>query len=391
MSHRLDISVFSNPLFEIGSVVLVLWKNETGWPIEMVTKNIEPLTGYDSNDFLQKKLAYIDLMHPHEIERVVGELAQIDDIGYIKHAPYRLKHVNGRYIWVQDYTVAVRDERGQITHYVGYLIDVTERMEAEEALTVLNRELLDRVKAEVEKNREKDFVLSRQARFAVMGEMISNIAHQWRQPLSALAVAIQDARVAFKYGEADEKYMDYFEETTMRLIKYMSGTIDDFRNFFRPNKEKTTFFVLDSATQAKALVKDTLTSLGIKLNININEDISVIGYPGEFSQVILNLIANAKDAFASSDTDNRHIDITAYNSDSFAEITVKDNAGGIDEHIFERIFEPYFTTKHQAQGTGLGLYKAKMIIEQSMGGSIWVKNIDGGAQFTIRIPYEAVA
>ena len=224
-----------------------------------------------------------------------------------------------------------------------------------------------------------------------MGEMISNIAHQWRQPLSALAVAIQDARVAFKYGEADEKYMDYFEETTMRLIKYMSGTIDDFRNFFRPNKEKTTFFVLDSATQAKALVKDTLTSLGIKLNININEDISVIGYPGEFSQVILNLIANAKDAFASSDTDNRHIDITAYNSDSFAEITVKDNAGGIDEHIFERIFEPYFTTKHQAQGTGLGLYMAKMIIEQSMGGSIWVKNIDGGAQFTIRIPYEAVA
>lgn len=389
MSHRLDISVFSNPLFEIGSVVLVLWKNETGWPIEMVTKNIEPLTGYDSNDFLQKKLAYIDLMHPHEIERVVGELAQIDDIGYIKHAPYRLKHVNGRYIWVQDYTVAVRDERGQITHYVGYLIDVTERMEAEEALTVLNRELLDRVKAEVEKNREKDFVLSRQARFAVMGEMISNIAHQWRQPLSALAIAIQDAKMASKYGEADEKYFEYFEETTMRLIKYMSGTIDDFRNFFRPNKEKTAFLLCESIDQAKALVKETLSSLGIKLNTEIDKGITIDGYPGEFSQVILNLIANAKDAFGASDIEEKHIDVAAKSYDSFVEITVKDNAGGIDEHIFERIFEPYFTTKHQAQGTGLGLYMAKMIIEQSMNGSIWVKNVDGGALFTIRIPHEA--
>lgn len=389
MSHRLDISVFSNPLFEIGSVVLVLWKNETGWPIEMVTKNIEPLTGYDSNDFLQKKLAYIDLMHPHEIERVVGELAQIDDIGYIKHAPYRLKHVNGRYIWVQDYTVAVRDERGQITHYVGYLIDVTERMEAEEALTVLNRELLDRVKAEVEKNREKDFVLSRQARFAVMGEMISNIAHQWRQPLSALAIAIQDAKMASKYGEADEKYFEYFEETTMRLIKYMSSTIDDFRNFFRPNKEKTAFLLCESIDQAKALVKETLSSLGIKLNTEIDKGITIDGYPGEFSQVILNLIANAKDAFGASDIEEKHIDVAAKSYDSFVEITVKDNAGGIDEHIFERIFEPYFTTKHQAQGTGLGLYMAKMIIEQSMNGSIWVKNVDGGALFTIRIPHEA--
>ena len=389
MSHRLDLSVFSNPLFEIGSVVLVLWKNEAGWPIEMVTKNIEPLVGYETDDFLQKKLAYIDLMHPAEVERVVGELSQIEDIGYIKHAPYRLKHSNGRYIWVQDYTVAVRDDRGQITHYVGYLIDVTDRMEAEEALTVLNRELLDRVKAEVEKNREKDFVLSRQARFAVMGEMISNIAHQWRQPLSALAIAIQDAKMAFKYGEVDEKYFGYFEETTMRLVKYMSSTIDDFRNFFRPNKEKTSFSLHESISQAKALVKETLSSLGITLNAEIDEGITINGYPGEFSQVILNLIANAKDAFGASDTKEKHIDVAAKSYDSFVEITVKDNAGGIDEHIFERIFEPYFTTKHQAQGTGLGLYMAKMIIEQSMGGSIWVINVDGGALFTIRIPHEA--
>lgn len=389
MSHRLDISVFSNPLFEIGSVVLLLWKNEAGWPIEMVTKNIEPLTGYKIEDFLEKKLAYVELMHPGEIERVVGELSQIEEIGHIKHAPYRLKHANGRYIWVQDYTVAVRDDRGQITHYVGYLIDVTDRMEAEEALTVLNRELLDRVKAEVEKNREKDFVLSRQARFAVMGEMISNIAHQWRQPLSALAIAIQDAKMASKYGEADEKYFEYFEETTMRLIKYMSSTIDDFRNFFRPNKEKTAFLLCESIDQAKALVKETLSSLGIKLNTEIDKEITIDGYPGEFSQVILNLIANAKDAFGASDIEEKHIDVAAKSYDSFVEITVKDNAGGIDEHIFERIFEPYFTTKHQAQGTGLGLYMAKMIIEQSMNGSIWVKNVDGGALFTIRIPHEA--
>ena len=389
MSHRLDISVFSNPLFEIGSVVLLLWKNEAGWPIEMVTKNIEPLTGYKIEDFLEKKLAYVELMHPGEIERVVGELSQIEEIGHIKHAPYRLKHANGRYIWVQDYTVAVRDDRGQITHYVGYLIDVTDRMEAEEALTVLNRELLDRVKAEVEKNREKDFVLSRQARFAVMGEMISNIAHQWRQPLSALAIAIQDAKMASKYGEADEKYFEYFEETTMRLIKYMSSTIDDFRNFFRPNKEKTAFLLCESIDQAKALVKETLSSLGIKLNTEIDKGITIDGYPGEFSQVILNLIANAKDAFGASDIEEKHIDVAAKSYDSFVEITVKDNAGGIDEHIFERIFEPYFTTKHQAQGTGLGLYMAKMIIEQSMNGSIWVKNVDGGALFTIRIPHEA--
>ena len=169
----------------------------------------------------------------------------------------------------------------------------------------------------------------------------------------------------------------------------MSSTIDDFRNFFRPNKEKTAFLLCESIDQAKALVKETLSSLGIKLNTEIDKGITIDGYPGEFSQVILNLIANAKDAFGASDIEEKHIDVAAKSYDSFVEITVKDNAGGIDEHIFERIFEPYFTTKHQAQGTGLGLYMAKMIIEQSMNGSIWVKNVDGGALFTIQIPHEA--
>ncbi|MFA6396014.1 MAG: response regulator [Sulfurimonas sp.] len=252
--------------------------------------------------------------------------------------------------------------------------------------------LKEQVEKQAQINIDQQQLMFNQAKMAAMGEMIGNIAHQWRQPLNALGIIIQGLEDANIYGELDESYLRNMRSTSMYQIEFMSHTIDDFRNFFQPNKTKERFDVADAVYKTIDIIGKTLESYGINL---LFEEIQsgrymINGYRNELQQVILNLLNNAKDVLLCTkhgealDIDS-WIRISIEQKDQIISLSIEDNGDGISESIINRIFEPYFTTKEEV-GTGLGLYMSKMIIEQNMGGRLEVINTQFGACFSMLIP-----
>ena len=168
-----------------------------------------------------------------------------------------------------------------------------------------------------------------------------------------------------------------------KMIEFMSNTIDDFRNFYKPDKKKEDFLVSTACEKAINIIDATLENLGINLILNIKDDKKIFGYPTEFSQVILNIISNAKDILIEKEIKNPKIQIDINAKGVLSIITIKDNAGGIKQENLELIFDPYYSTKDSSKGTGLGLYISKLIIERNMGGELSVYNDDEGAVFKI--------
>lgn len=225
----------------------------------------------------------------------------------------------------------------------------------------------------IENNRKKDIILAQQSKMAAMGEMLQNIAHQWRQPLSLISTLSTGVKLNKEYGLLNEDNlidsMDRINDST----KYLSQTIEDFRDFFMPNKKRMVF-------NLNAVIKKSIKLLELQFiqkNIEVLttlDNIEVYGYENELIQVIINICNNSKDELIKSSLDRKLILIRSYVKDKKVFITIKDNAGGIRENIIDRIFEPYFTTKHKSLGTGIGLYMSQQIIVKHMKGSIDVKN-----------------
>lgn len=230
----------------------------------------------------------------------------------------------------------------------------------------------------IEKEKKLTSVMQHQSKLAAMGEMVGAIAHQWRQPLNELGIRIQKVKRAFKKGTLDELYIENFVSNNMDTIRFMSKTIDDFRNFFRIDKQKTLFTLKDTVEDVINILQAQLKDNNINYHIEVQET-NVIGYRNEFQQAIINIINNAKDVLLEKKIPNALITIKS----SLDSLTIEDNAGGIPEDQINRIFEPYFTTKDQGQGTGMGLYLTKMIIEDNMNGKIVVYNNENGAVFKI--------
>jgi signal transduction histidine kinase len=249
----------------------------------------------------------------------------------------------------------------------------------------LNLTLEQRVLEEVAKNREKDYMLLQQGRLAAMGEMIGNIAHQWRQPLNTLGLLIQDISHAYRYGEMNREYLDRSVEEGMKVINFMSRTIDDFRNFFRPDKEKILFSLREVLDTTLSFVGDSFRNNNIKIELDIQGDVDIEGYPNEYSHVLLNILTNAKDILIERGIDDPNVIIKLFRENGRSVITITDNAGGAKEDIIDKIFDPYFTTKKQGEGTGMGLYMSKMIIEKNMGGKLTARNAGSGAEFRIEV------
>ena len=257
----------------------------------------------------------------------------------------------------------------------------------EHSLKELNRTLASRIQAAILEAKKKDQALLHQSRLAQMGEMISMIAHQWRQPLSEISGIFMEMKTAAKFGKVDREYIDRESDDGDRLIHYMSKTIDDFRDFFKPAKTKENFLVEKACEEAIILSDATLKSNHIDLTLHVEESVAISGYPSEYAQVVLNLILNAKDVLVERGVPHPAILMCVDVRDGMSVVVVKDNAGGVDETIKERVFEPYFSTK-KGTGTGLGLYMSKMIIEENMGGELSVHNDEEGAVFTIKVAYE---
>ncbi len=255
---------------------------------------------------------------------------------------------------------------------------------SEEALIKLNEELDHLVEVRTLEIQEKNILLIQQSRLAAMGEMIQNIAHQWRQPLNTLGLKIQSMPMFYEAGKIDKEFLDKTVNSTMSLVLYMSKTIDDFRDFFKPDKEKEEFKVARIIESAIRLVEASFQSSNIKIGVNYADEAIAYGHPNEYSQVILNILINAKDALLASKTDQPEVTITSCMEDGKSVVTISDNADGIPENIIFKVFDPHFTTKGP-QGTGIGLFMAKNIIERNMNGKLSVRNNDVGVEFRIEV------
>ncbi|UFS69969.1 GAF domain-containing protein [Geomonas sp. RF6] len=257
------------------------------------------------------------------------------------------------------------------------------RKEAEQALQA---ETFERLRA-VESLRQNEQMLIHQSRQAAMGEMLGNIAHQWRQPLNRLGLLVQQTQFVYSLGDFDGEYLEKNTEKAMEVIRHMSQTIDDFRDFFRPDKEKVRFNVRNEVIKTLSLMEGSLQGqvMSIDIGVDVQDDPVVEGYPNEFSQVLLNILNNARDALAERRVADPKVTIRVRSEKGKTVVSIADNAGGIPAAIMDRIFEPYFTTKGPQCGTGLGLFMSKTIIEKNMGGVIVARNIDDGAEFIIEI------
>ncbi len=229
----------------------------------------------------------------------------------------------------------------------------------------------------------KDLLLLNQNKLASMGEMIGNIAHQWKQPLAQLSFILVNIELNSSRGKLTESKLKEKIDEANAQIAFMSNTIDDFRNFFSSGKPQVEYKIKDAITLTEQLLSATLEKNGIELLIDIKENFYLTGQPNEIVQAFVNLINNAKDALLERKIQDPKISFCAFLEDSNKTVTIEDNAGGINVEPIDKIFEPYFTTKFSNSGTGIGLYMTKMIIEKNNAGKISVKNLHTGALFTI--------
>jgi PAS domain S-box-containing protein len=259
-----------------------------------------------------------------------------------------------------------------------------EIVERENAQKALQEETAGRLRA-VESLREKEQMLIQQSRLAAMGEMINNIAHQWRQPLNTLGLTIQALQMHHEFEELTKELMAQSVNSSMALIQHMSQTIDDFRNYFKPEQAMVDFRVSKVISSTLAIIEGSFKHENVVVEVEGLEDPAVHGYRNEFAQSLLNILNNARDALTDRKIDQPRVRIAVSLEKGRAVVTISDNAGGIPEEIMPRIFEPYFTTKGSQKGTGLGLYMTRNIIENKMGGSLTVRNTAEGAEFRIAV------
>jgi PAS domain S-box-containing protein len=270
--------------------------------------------------------------------------------------------------------VPLLDDSGKVRGSVGIFLDITER----------KKEVDAHIQA-LEDLRIRDQLLIHQGRLAAMGEMIGNIAHQWRQPLNMLALIVQELPVYHKQGKLDQQYLADSVNKAMLTISNMSQTIDDFRDFLKPDNAKVLFRVSEAMQKSVSLVEASFKVTGLQIQTIVDEEVSIEGCQNEYAQVILNILMNAKDALLEQKIVNPLIVLRLFSEHGKAVLTVTDNAGGIPDAIIDKIFDPYFTTKGPDQGTGIGLFMSKAIIEKNMGGRLTVRNIGDGAEFRIEV------
>ena len=273
--------------------------------------------------------------------------------------------------------------------------EIAERQMAQEELAyqqcqleTLNQTLEDRVTNALTQLRVKDRVMLAQGRQAAIGEMINNIAHQWRQPLNNLGLIVQNIKADFDSGTQTAEELTQDVNKIMDTIMFMSHTINDFSRFFSPDQKTTIFHVSSGLNKVIAMIEASLSKQDIQVIIeHADEDVAVEGNFNEYNQVLLNLLNNAKDALVERGIEHPVITVCIAREDGQAVVKVRDNAGGVPDDIIEQIFEPYFTTKELDKGSGIGLYMSQTIIKEHFGGTITALNRADGAEFTITTPH----
>lgn len=248
----------------------------------------------------------------------------------------------------------------------------------------LNEDMQSLVQEEIKKNRENQKLIKLQARHAQMGELIGMITHQWKQPLNIINMSCVFLQIKYNTKQLDRQLFTKKIDNILDQSSHLNQTILDFQNFFNPSLKREHFHIVDNISNILNLVKSDYTTKSITIDLKGDPKIEAYGYPNEFSQVVLALLQNSRDAFLLNPHDDMRIEITIGQQDAYSTISVKDNAGGVPEAIMPKIFDVYMTTKQE--GSGLGLHISKSIIEEMMQGKITIQNKESGAEFIIAIP-----
>jgi PAS domain S-box-containing protein len=378
-------------LFDIAPVLLdafdkngkvVLWNKECekvfGWSFDEITKVEKPLELFYPDPMIQKEILNAFNDNSHNIYKEWHPMTKYGNSIITKWA--NIKLLNNEVIHI-GYDITQQRNNEVAIHEKAVQLKI-----AKQQVEEINNSLEKKIKNEIDKNTKQQIILMHQSKLAQMGEMIENIAHQWRQPLAqinstVLLIDMELNKNKFKNSIIENKLTEIES-----LTAYMSKTIDDFKNFFNPNKQKSSFLIEDAIQKAKDIVKGSVAFHHIDMNIDIEKNLECYSYPEELQQVILTIFNNAIEALILMNISSPEIFIRAYEKEDNIFINIKDNALGINSDYLDKIFEPYFTTKAKSQGTGLGLYMAKMIIENGLSGYLSVKNKLNGACFTIKIP-----
>lgn len=238
-----------------------------------------------------------------------------------------------------------------------------------------------KVEEEIKKREEKEKMLLQQSKLASMGEMMDAVAHQWKQPINIINMQVDMINYDYEDGLINQEYINDFQSKVSSQVKHMTSTLNEFRSFFRPNKEASEFNIKEMINKVLLLVKDEFVKNRITITINDIGNFNLIGVENEFKHLVLNIINNSKDAFNEHNTKNREIKINLLKDGTNKTIEIIDNAGGIPEHVIEDIFKANVTTKEEGKGTGIGLYMSSQIA-QKHNGSLTVSNVENGAKFT---------
>jgi len=341
----------------------------------------EPLLGYRNERFLQIMLvlAVLLVLGLHAVQNSTFVNLLLSEVEQRRIAENKEREA-------REEVEASNNELSQHRlHLESLVADRTRELEE------LNRTLDQRVRDEVSKRKEQEQLLIHQSRLAAMGEMIGAIAHQWRQPLNALSLVLQNIQMQFRTGQLTDESMRTLQDKAQQLIQRMSLTIDEFRNFFKPGKHAEAFNLQHAIQAAAEILEGMFKNHNIELAIDCPADIKLYGVPGEFSQVILNLLGNARDAVLAAKQPHPKIIIRASSDKDQVRIDVEDNGTGFDPNTRHKIFEPYFTTKAEGKGTGIGLYMSKTIVENNMHGNLEAINLAQGACLRITLPTPPVA
>lgn len=343
------------------------------WNLEMNEVYFSPrwkeMLGYGDDELSNSFDTWIALMHPDDVEKTKESVAiSQQNADQFYENIHRLRHKNGSWVWILTRGQTIFNEEGKPIRMVGFHTDITTQKQ-------LEQELL-----------EKEELMIAQSRHVAMGEMIGMIAHQWRQPITVIAMGANNMLADIALEEVVIEDFQYEAQQILKQTEYLSKTIDDFRTFFRPNKEKDEIKVLDILLEARQIMGKSLENHNIELIFVDNSNETIFTYSRELLQVILNLLKNSKEALEANKIENAYINVTVESLSDSVIITVCDNGGGIDDAIINRIFDPYFSTKDAKTGTGLGLYMSKTIIEKHLKGKISAKNSHEGACLRVQLP-----
>ncbi len=327
------------------------------------------MLGYKDNELASEFSSWLERVHPEDLDNAMNDIqTHIDGKTKMYKNIHRLKHKDGHWIWNLDRGIAIRNQDGKAIRMVGTHTDITELKRLEQALS------------------DQEELMIAQSRHAAMGEMISMIAHQWRQPITVIAMGANNILVDIALGNVSEEKLELEANSIAEQSQYLSKTIDDFRNFFRPNKEKEEVKIYNVLSEAVGIIGKSLENTNISISIKESETGLTKTYSRELLQVFLNLLKNSKEALVEHTKNDRHIDVVINSDEDTVTTTICDNGGGIDKKTMEKIFDPYFSTKNEKTGTGLGLYMSKTIVEKHLHGSIIVTSEDGTSCFKIVVP-----